>query len=129
MAYEPTKVRVRNGWLVVLMDERKDILSSGIVLPGLTNVERVTEGMATIIRVGAGIKNEVLGLEPGMRIALRSYLKYANPIPNEETWPSGNPKEYFIMNSDDVYAILAPGVSVGVFSRPAVNQPLEKEGN
>lgn len=126
-AYDPTKVRVRDGWLVVLMDERQDRLASGLVLPVETGAEKVTEGMATIVRVGDGVKNKTLGLEVGMRIALRSYLKYANPIPNSETWPSGSGKEYFIMSSDDVMGILAPGVTVGVFSSPAQNQPLQGE--
>lgn len=126
-AYDPTKVRVRDGWLVVLMDERQDRLASGLVLPVETGAEKVTEGMATIVRVGDGAKNKTLGLEAGMRIALRSYLKYANPIPNSESWPSGNGKEYFIMSSDDVMGILAPGVTVGVFSSPAQNQPLQGE--
>lgn len=121
MFYDPTAIRVRDGWAVVLMDERHEQLASGIVLPTPTNAEKLTEGSATIIRLGAGEKAARLGLEPGMRICLRSYLKYANVIPTEETWPSGQHKEYFILNLDDILVVMDAGVQVGVFSRPAMS--------
>ena len=117
--YDPNKIRVRDGWLLVLMDERKEQLASGIYLPTETGAEKVTEGMATVIRVGAGEKNKTLGLEYGQRIALRSYLKHANPIPTAQVWDSGARKEFFILNVDDVMGILARDVNVGVFSSPA----------
>ncbi len=111
--FDPEKVRPRDGWCVVKMDPRKTELASGIVLPGFeTGAEKVDSGCATIVRVGPGDKNKTLGLERGMHIALRSYLKHANPIPTDEG-------EYFIVNSDDIAMILAPGVEVGVFSSPA----------
>lgn len=120
-SYDPRKVRVRDGWMVALMDERKVQLDSGIFLPTKeTGVEKVTEGMATIIRLGQGKKNEKLDLYEGARIALRSFLKHANPVPNDEEWPSGAGKEYFIMSVDDIIGVLAPGVEVGVFSHPNV---------
>jgi co-chaperonin GroES (HSP10) len=118
--FDPLKIRVRDSWAVVLMDERQDTLASGIYLPTVTAAEKVTEGAGMLVRVGEGKKNRELGLEPGMRICLRSYLKYANAIPNEETWPSGQGKEYFILNVDDILAIVPEGVQVGVYSRPAM---------
>ena len=119
-SYDPNSIRVRDGWVLALMDERKEVLASGIILPGSeTGVEKVTEGVATLIKVGRGEKNHKIGLELGMRVCIRGFLKFANPIPTEETWPSGKPKEYFVMSSDDVMAIVPPGVSVGVFSSPS----------
>lgn len=118
--FDPLKIRVRDSWAVVLMDERQETLASGIYLPTVTAAEKVTEGAGVLVRLGVGEKNSLLGLEPGMRICLRSYLKYANAIPNEETWPSGQPKEYFILNVDDILAVVPDGVQVGVYSRPAM---------
>ncbi len=119
-AYDPKRIRIRDGWVVVLMDQRQEVLDSGIVLPFEVGAEKVTEGAGTIFRVGLGEKNEMLGLQNGQRICLRSYLKYANAIPNEERWADGRPKEYFILNVDDILAVMDDGVRVGVFSRPAM---------
>ena len=123
--YLPEHVRVKDGWITVLADPRKTKTESGILLaPNETGVEKVTEGMGVIVRVGPGERNVKIGLEKGMRIFYRGFLKHANPIESEERW--GKPYEdqkkmYFIMNSDDVLGILAPGVEVGVFSgRPMV---------
>lgn len=120
--YDPTKIRPRQGWLVVLADQRKKTLASGLILaPNETGVEKVTEGAGTIIRVGGGEKNQLLGLEAGQRIVYRGFLKHANPIETDEKWPDGDAKVYFIMSTDDVIGVMAPGVEVGVFSgRPQV---------
>jgi co-chaperonin GroES (HSP10) len=110
---DPTKIRVRDGWCIVKMDPRKAVLDSGIVLPvNELGIEKVDSGNAVVIRVGEGKKNAALGLEAGMRVALRSYLKLANPIPTAEG-------EYSIVSSDDIAMVLPPGVEVGVFSSPA----------
>lgn len=110
---DPYKIRVRDGWCVVKMDPRKEVLESGIVLPARElGIEKVDSGNAVLVRVGEGKKNAALGLEAGQRVALRSYLKLANPIPTEEG-------EYSIISSDDIAMILPPGVEVGVFSNPA----------
>jgi co-chaperonin GroES (HSP10) len=129
--YNPQSIRVRDGWAVVLMDERQDVLESGIVLPIETKAEKLTEGGATLVRVGVGPKNQSLGLETGLRVCLRSYLKYANAIPTDALWPSGKPKEYFIMSVDDILAALPPEVAVGVFSRPAMGavEAVDQDGN
>ena len=118
--FDPTKIRPRADWCVVLMEERIQLLASGIfIAPNETGAEKVTEGAGTIIRLTPGEKSRAMGLEPGMRVCIRSYLKYANPIPNEEEWPSGAKKEYFIMNVDDIMAVIAPGLNIGVYSRPS----------
>jgi co-chaperonin GroES (HSP10) len=129
MAYDPTTIRPNKDFVSVLMEERKVVLDSGIILPGFeTGVEKVTEGAGTIVRIGLGELNEKLGLEIGMRILLRSFLKYANTIETDEKWPSGAKKEYFLMSSKDIMAILPVDANVGVFSRPAVTSiPKETE--
>jgi co-chaperonin GroES (HSP10) len=119
MFYDPKAIRVKDGWCIVLMDERKVQLDSGIILAVETGAEKVTEGSGLLIRVGAGKKTAALEIEAGQRICCRSYLKYANPIPTEETWPSGSKKEYFIMSADDIMGVLSDGVNVGVFTSPA----------
>lgn len=118
---DPTKIRPRDGWAVVLADARQE--KKGLIfLPASeTGVEKVTEGAGLLIRLGPGEKNHRLGLEAGQRILYRGFLKHANPIETDEKWPNGESKVYFIMSSDDIMGIIAPGVEVGVFSgRPEV---------
>ena len=122
VSYDPRKIRPRDGWVIVLADARKLELASGILLsPNESGVEKVTEGAGEVIRVGRGIKCETAGLEPGQRVVYRGYLKYANPIENDEVWPDGRKKTYFIMSMLDILAITPEGMEVGVFSgRPQV---------
>lgn len=128
MSFNPRSVRPRRNWVLVLDDQRKEVLSSGIALPTFeVGVEKVTQGCGEIIRVGQGEKTSALGLEPGQRIVFRSHLKYANPIETDEVWGDGKTKKrYFLMACEDVIAIIPPGMEVGVFSgRPQV--PEKKE--
>jgi co-chaperonin GroES (HSP10) len=115
------------------MEERKDFLSDvGLfIAPNETGAEKVTEGVAVIIRFGPGDKRAQLDLAEGQRVCIRSYFKYANVVPTEETWPSGRPKEYFLMALDDVLALVPSGVDVGVYSRPAMSsvESVDDEGN
>lgn len=114
---DPTKVRPRDGWVVVLADKRKTVMESGLILaPNETGAEKVTEGSGTIVRCGPGDKNVKLGLEAGQRVIYRGFLKYANQIDTEEKWDTGEKKQYFIMSSEDIMGVLAPGVEVGVYS-------------
>lgn len=116
------KIRPKEGWVLVLADPRMDKTASGIYLPGReTGIEKVTEGAGEVIGVGRGKKNHGLGLERGQRVIYRSFLKHANRIPADDTWPNREEKYYFFMSSDDVMGVIAPGVDVGVFSgRPQV---------
>lgn len=128
MPHSPSTLRPNRDFVSVLMEERQSQLDSGVLLPtSETGVEKVTEGAGVIVRVGAGELNEKLGLQPGMRILVRSYLKYANTIDTEEKWPSGSKKEYFFMSSKDIMAILPVDMNVGVFSRPAMTSISDKE--
>ena len=117
-----SKVRPRRDWLLVLADQRRDKTASGLLLPGHeTGVEKVTEGAGLVLSVGPGEKNRGLGLEKGVRIIFRSFIKHANRLPVEESWDTGEQKIYFLMSSDDAIGVMAPGVDVGVFSgRPEV---------
>lgn len=122
MAYDPKSIRPRDGWVVVLDEPRKTLLSSGLFLPGAeTGPEKVSEGAGILIRVGIGEKNRKIGLEPGLRVVYRGFLKYANPIETGEKWEDGQSKRYFVMSSDDLLFVVPDGVEVGVFSgRPQV---------
>lgn len=124
--YDPLKVRPRDGWVIVLSDARKKELESGLLLaPNETGAEKVCEGAGVVVRVGGGDKNKTLGLEPGLRVMYRSYLRWANPIVTEQKWPDGQVKQYFIINSDDIMGAVPDGVQVGVYSgRPQV--PVKK---
>jgi co-chaperonin GroES (HSP10) len=119
---DPRKLRPRDGWVVVLADARKQVLASGIVLPNHeVGAEKMCEGAGELIRCGVGPKNSKMGLENGQRVAFRGFLKYANPIPHEEKWEDGQDKQYFVMSSEDLLAIIPPGMEVGIFSgRPQV---------
>jgi co-chaperonin GroES (HSP10) len=119
--YKPSQIRPNRDWVLVLDDERREVLASGLILAEVTGAEKVTEGTGTLIRVGPGDMNGGLGIEPQMRVVYRSYLKYANPIDSEERWPSGSRKRYFLMSCKDLMGVVAPGVEVGVYSgRPQV---------
>lgn len=132
-SYDPKTVKPRRDWVLVLMEERRDFLADvGLyIAPQETGAEKVTEGTGIIVRVGDGDKNKLLGLDPGMRICMRSYFKHANVVPTDEEWPSGKPKEYFLMATDDIMAIAPHGTDVGVFSRPAMSavDAVDAEGN
>lgn len=114
--YDPEKIRPRKDWVIVQDDSRREKTSGGIILPTQeTGLEKVTEGAGTIIRVGPGDLNRTLDLAPGLRIVYRSFLKYANDIPVESK------NRFFFMSSEDIMAVIAKGVDVGVFSgRPEV---------
>jgi len=118
----PLKIRPLDGWCVVLADPRKDVLASGIILPGSDTVdERMSEGAGTIIKVGQGKKNGPLSLRRGDRIAYRGFLKHAVPLESDDFWPNSKQRVlYFLISTDDILGVLADGVDVGVFSgRPS----------
>ena len=121
MSFNPASIRPRRDWVLVLDDLRKSVLESGIVIAVETGLEKVREGTGTLVRVGIGDKTKALGIEPGQRVVYRSYLKYANPVETDEKWPDGTAKRYFLMSCEDLFAVIPPGMEVGVFSgRPQV---------
>lgn len=122
MLYDPTAIRPKKDFAVVLAEPRKAQLSSGIFLPTAeTGAEKVTEGAGRVIRVGPGKKGPALELKEGDRVVYRGFLKVANPVTTDETWPDGTPKEYFLMAIDDIMLVVPEDVDVGVYSgRPQV---------
>lgn len=120
-SYNPKDIRPRRGWVSVLAVPRQEMLHSGLYLPASeTGVEKVTETVGTVIRVGIDDRTKAMQLEPGQRIFFRGFLKYPNPIETDEKWPNGKRKEYFFMSADDIMGEAAPGVDIGVFSAPNV---------
>jgi co-chaperonin GroES (HSP10) len=118
LTLDPTKIRPRAGWCIVLAEPRRAMAGLLYMPANETGVEKVTEGAGRVIRVGAGEKNQKMGLEEGQRILYRGFLKHANPIPTEEKWPDGQAKQYFIMSSDDILSIIPDGIDIGAFSQP-----------
>lgn len=129
----PTTVRPRRDWALVLGDPRNTVLASGIVLPGQeTGVEKVTENAGLVIRLGPSDHLiQKLGLKEGDRILYRGFMKHHMPIESDETWPDGSKKEYFLMDVADIMAIIPNGVSVGAFSRPSQSavESVDGDGN
>lgn len=113
----PSKLRPKRDWVLVLDDQRKTTLSSGLIIPGVeTGIEKVMEWSGTIIRLGPGEKADKLNLCNGMRIMYRGFLKHANRVESEEKWEDGSPKHYFLMSIDDIVAEIGEEVEVGYFS-------------
>ena len=112
----PRNVRPKKDWVSVLCDQRKVELASGIILHTETGAEKVTERAGTIVRVGNGEKAAQIGLKEGDRVVFRGYLKHANPIPHDEKWADGTEKEYFLMDINDVFAVMDGPVEVGIYS-------------
>lgn len=124
MGYDPQKIEPKRDWALILADERREALSSGIVIAVETGAEKVTEFAGKLVRLGPGSLNEAIqrqGATVNARVLYRGFLKYANPLEVDETWPSGAPKHYFFIDSKDILAVVPPGVEVGIFSgRPMV---------
>lgn len=111
------KIRPRDGWVLVLADQRQEKTAGGILLPGTeTGSEKVGQGAGLLIAVGSGVKNKALGIEKGVRIVYRGYLKHAHRLDTDEKWSDGETKFYFLMSSDDIYGVVAPGVDVSIYS-------------
>lgn len=131
--YDPKKVRPKDGWALLLEEQREEKLASGIVLPIETGAEKVTELAGTLIRLGGGDYCDALrkqGLEPGVRVLYRGFLKYANPLPTDEAWSDGKAKRFFFVDCKDILGIVGEGVKVGVFSgRPTVPHIQPKENS
>lgn len=115
------KLRPRRGWVLVLADQRKTVLDSGIVLPGAeTKAEKVTEQAGIVIRLGPQDYPEHVHVAAGDRIVYRGFMKHHVPIETGETWPDGSVKEYFLMDLKDVMAVTDGKTDVGIYSsRPS----------
>lgn len=119
---DPLSIRPTDGWCIVLADPRRDKLASGIIVPGMDTLgERLSEGAGTIIRVGAGKKNDPLDIHRGDRVAFRGFLKHAIPFETDQFWPNTRQKvTYFLLSTSDILGVIPTGVEVGVYSgRPS----------
>jgi co-chaperonin GroES (HSP10) len=126
--YNPATIRPKKDFVTVLAEPREVRLDSGIFLPQQeTGAEKVTEGAGRVMRVGPGKKAEAVDLKEGDRVLYRGFLKYANPIETDETWPDGTPKQYFLMAVDDILSVIPDEVKVGIYSgRPQVPERSKK---
>jgi len=124
MYFHPKDLRVRGGWASILLEPRKEKTSFGIYLPTEeTGIEKVREGVGTIIDVGKTKKSKAMGLESGQRVIFRSFLQHAFTIDVEprERWEDGSFKKYFLVKIEDILGVVDKDLDVGVFScRPMV---------
>lgn len=126
MIYDPERIRPRRDWALVQADPRKAVLTSGIYLPVETGAEKVTERSGRILRLGPGDRAEQIGVEEGAKVVFRSFLKHANPV------ETGDDREVFLMDLNDLMAVTDGTVEVGIFSdRPAMHavDSVDDEGN
>ena len=113
---DPYAIRPKRGWAIVRQDQRKSVLSSGIILADETIAEKLHEGAGIIIRLGPGPKNEALGIQPGDRVLYRTYLRHAIPIETSQKWLDGTKMEYFFIDTNDLVALISPDLQVGPLS-------------
>lgn len=106
--------RPLGSWVLVQADPRVKKTKGGIELPDMmTKVERVMEGTGKVLRVGPKVMKSInLGLETGMRIAYRGFLKDATSPLFEKI----DDCEVFLLAADDVLAVVDEGVQLGAFS-------------
>jgi co-chaperonin GroES (HSP10) len=109
---DPTTVRPRDGWCLLRREPRREQLDWGLYLPVETVAEKLGQGVARVVRVGNGKLNVALGLALGDRVILRDYLRVLVPVPGTE----GDPEPYFLVNSEDIVAVVAADLDVHVFS-------------
>lgn len=125
MAFNPRHFRPTRDWAVLLEEQRKTVLDSGIILTDkLAHVENVHECAGEVIAVGRHEKFDRLGIKPGSRVVYRGFLKYAHPLESEERWPDGTEKKFFLIKVDDIQFTASKDVSVGAFSARNKNVPL-----
>lgn len=120
MEIDVYKLIPRRGWALVLADARSDKTEGGIIKPSLeTQAEKMSVWTGTLARLGPGERNAALGLENGLRVAYRSFLKHAHSFENGEKWESGETKQFFLINSDDLLMAVTNDVKIGVLSSKA----------
>ena len=114
--HDPYSIRPKRDWAIIRQDQRKSVLSSGIILAEETNAEKLHEGSGIIIRLGEGVKSKACGLKQGDRVVYRTYLRHAVPIETDQKWMDGTRMEYFFMDVSDIVAVIDPDVEVGALS-------------
>lgn len=113
---DPYSIRPKRDWAIIRQDQRKSVLSSGIIVPTETNAEKLNLGSGVIIRIGQGPKTLGSGLKEGDRVVYRTYLRHAVPIDAEQKWLDGTTMEFFFIDVADIAAVVGPDVDVGAIS-------------
>jgi co-chaperonin GroES (HSP10) len=87
----------------------------GIILTdSLVGVERVMEGTGHVLRVGNDVAKTLgYGLETGMRICYRGFLKDASSM---EFHPHEDGCAVFMLRAEDILAVIDADVQMGAFS-------------
>ena len=114
--HDPYVIRPKRDWAIIRQDHRKNVLSSGIVLPTETNAEKLHEGSGIIIRLGKGPKVTGSDLKEGDRVLYRTYLRHAIPIYSDQKWIDGAVMEFFFMDVADIAAVISPDTEIGPLS-------------
>lgn len=117
MPFNPRKLRPHHDWAVLLEEQRKTKLASGIILTDqLAHIENVHECAGEVISIGQSPKFARIGVKAGSRVGYRGFLKYAHPLETDEKWPDGTTKKFFLIKLDDICFTLGKNVDVGAFS-------------
>ncbi len=125
-SYTPKQVRPLRDMVLLLAEQRKNVLASGLFLPAKeTGIEKVTELAGSVVRVGDSdfIKN--MRLEAGQRVLFRGFLKHAIPLETDEVWEDGSPKAYFFIDAKDIMGVVSDDAHIGVFSGRPSNPHIE----
>lgn len=105
--------RPLGDWVVAKADPRVKKTAGGIHLPDqIVAIERVMEGTARILKVGSKARLRVgFGIEPGMRICFRGFLKDAF-----HEFADDDGCRVFMLKADDILAVIDEDVEMGAFS-------------
>lgn len=111
---DATKIRPLKKWITVKCDPRVKKTKGGIHLTeGLVHAEKMMEGTGRVLRVGRDVAETCsFGLEPGMRVCYRGFLKDASAM---EFYPIDD-CPVFMLRAEDVLAVIDEDVVMGAFS-------------
>lgn len=112
--YDWRSFRPLPKWVLVKADPRVKQSKGGIVLPDQQILaERRMEGTGHLLKVGAAVSKMVgYGLEPGMRICYRGFLKdaFSEFVRDEDNCP------IFVLRAEDILAVIDETVQMGFLS-------------
>lgn len=105
------KIRAYGEWVLVQADPRVKKTAGGIVLTDeLTMIERKMEGTGRVRSIGGRVPM-TSGLDPGLRVLFRGFLKDAHKVDKTE-----DGCDIFLIHHKDLLAIVDNEVEVGAFS-------------
>ncbi len=109
------RVRPRGDWALVKTDPRVKQTKGGLHLPdGLLGMEKMSEATGVVLRLGGTVCDTLnFGLEPGMRVCFRGFLKDASAHIFER---HEDGCEVFMITADDILAVVDESVQVGALS-------------